>query len=312
MKIDFVSDVACPWCAVGLYSLEKALARLGDEVPVELHFEPFELNPAMPPEGEDATEYIARKYGAPPEQLAKTRAVLRERGAAVGFTFGERPRIWNTFDAHRLLHWAGLEGVDKQRALKHALLGGVPHPRPRTRARTTCCCAWPARSASTSSGRAPILASRRVRRRRARARALLAGARHPFGAGDGHRRPAPDLGRPAARGLRAGAAAPEIRCRSSITIAGTEWMPRSCQKRSRSCTASAYSSNRGWRGPGRRPVRPRGQAQQDIARAGVLGIRVIRREKRVLELALLAHPRRPSAAGDGHRRCSRCASARRR
>jgi predicted DsbA family dithiol-disulfide isomerase len=123
MKIEFVSDLACPWCAVGLYSLEKALADIGDAIPVEMHFEPFELNPAMPPEGEDATEHLSRKYGAPPEQLARSRAAIRERGAAVGFTFGERPRVWNTLDAHRLLHWAGLADDGKQRALKHALLG---------------------------------------------------------------------------------------------------------------------------------------------------------------------------------------------
>jgi len=76
----------------------------------------------MPPEGEDATLHLSRKYGAPPEQLARSRAALRERGAAVGFTFGERPRVWNTFDAHRLLHWAGTVSGEKQRALKHALL----------------------------------------------------------------------------------------------------------------------------------------------------------------------------------------------
>ena len=122
MKIEFVSDVACPWCAVGLASLEQALARVGDAVPVELHFEPFELNPDMRPEGEDTTAYLSKKYGAPPAQLAQSRAALRERGAAVGFAFGERPRVWNTFDAHRLLHWAGLEDLAKQRALKHALL----------------------------------------------------------------------------------------------------------------------------------------------------------------------------------------------
>ena len=120
MKIDFVSDVACPWCAVGLNALEEALRRIGPEVQVDLHFQPFELNPQMPPEGEDAVEHLSRKYGASPEQLAATRATLRQRGAEVGFQFGERPRVWNTFDAHRLLHWAGLEG--KQRALKHALL----------------------------------------------------------------------------------------------------------------------------------------------------------------------------------------------
>jgi len=122
LRIEFVSDVACPWCAVGLLSLDRALERLGDEVPVELHFEPFELNPSMPPEGEDATEHLSRKYGAPPEQLARSRAVIRERGAEVGFAFGDRPRVWNTFDAHRLLHWAGLEPGEGQSKLKHALL----------------------------------------------------------------------------------------------------------------------------------------------------------------------------------------------
>jgi predicted DsbA family dithiol-disulfide isomerase len=122
MKIEFVSDVACPWCAVGLHSLEKAIAEVGNAIPVELHFEPFELNPSMPPEGEDAIRYLSKKYGAPPEQLAKSRAAIRERGAAVGFEFGERPWVWNTFDAHRLLHWAGLTDAGKQRALKHALL----------------------------------------------------------------------------------------------------------------------------------------------------------------------------------------------
>lgn len=120
MRIDFVSDVACPWCAVGLHSLERALARLGDTVPVELHFQPFELNPDMPPEGADALDYLARKYGATREQMAASRRRIVERGAEVGFRFGNRTRVWNTFDAHRLLHWAGLQG--RQRELKHALL----------------------------------------------------------------------------------------------------------------------------------------------------------------------------------------------
>ena len=120
MKIDFVSDVACPWCAVGLNSLEIALKRLGNAVPVELHFQPFELNPTMPPEGEDTVQHLSRKYGKSPAELAQGREGLRQRGAEVGFTFGDRPRIWNTFNAHRLLHWAGLQG--RQRELKHALL----------------------------------------------------------------------------------------------------------------------------------------------------------------------------------------------
>ncbi len=123
MKIDFVSDIACPWCAIGLHALERALERIGGDIDVELQFQPFELNPSMPPEGADTAEYIARKYGATPAQMAQTRQTLRERGAAVGFAFGERPRVWNTFDAHRLLHWAALAGPPgAQRALKHALL----------------------------------------------------------------------------------------------------------------------------------------------------------------------------------------------
>ena len=122
LKIDFVSDVACPWCAVGLSALDRAAERLAGEVELDLHFRPFELNPQMAPEGEDVDEHLTRKYGRTKEQFAAARAAIRERGAAVGFTFGERSRIWNTFDAHRLLHWAGLEGAAQQHALKLALL----------------------------------------------------------------------------------------------------------------------------------------------------------------------------------------------
>lgn len=120
MKIDFVSDVACPWCAVGLHSLETALDRLGDAVDVDLHFQPFELNPTLPPEGRETVAYLVEKYGSSPERVAQNREAIRQRGAEVGFRFGDRPWVWNTFDAHRMLHWAGLEG--RQRELKHALL----------------------------------------------------------------------------------------------------------------------------------------------------------------------------------------------
>ena len=120
MKIDFVSDIACPWCAVGLNGLEAALARIGDALPVELHFQPFELNPTLPPEGRETVAYLTEKYGSTPQRVAQMREAIRARGAEVGFSFGERPWVWNTFDAHRLLHWAGLEG--RQRELKHALL----------------------------------------------------------------------------------------------------------------------------------------------------------------------------------------------
>lgn len=120
LEIDFVSDVVCPWCAVGLASLERAVQQVAPDVSVRMRFQPFELNPQMAPEGEAIDEHLERKYGGPREKFAQARAALRERGAAVGFTFGERSRIWNTFDAHRLLHWAGLEG--KQHELKRALL----------------------------------------------------------------------------------------------------------------------------------------------------------------------------------------------
>jgi predicted DsbA family dithiol-disulfide isomerase len=123
MRIDFISDVACPWCAIGLASLEQALAALGPEAAgIELHFQPFELNPQMPPEGADAAQYLKAKYGMGDAQLAANRENIRARGAALGFTFGERAHVWNTFDAHRLLHWAGLQGPAPQRALKRALL----------------------------------------------------------------------------------------------------------------------------------------------------------------------------------------------
>ena len=123
LKIDFVSDVSCPWCAIGLASLEQALQRLGSEVRAQVHIQPFELNPAIAPGGEDITEHLTRKYGTTPEQQAASREAIRQRGAQVGFEFRKegRERIYNTFDAHRLLHWAGLEGAERQRALKKAL-----------------------------------------------------------------------------------------------------------------------------------------------------------------------------------------------
>ncbi|WP_423199289.1 MULTISPECIES: DsbA family oxidoreductase [unclassified Cupriavidus] len=120
IKIDVVSDVACPWCAVGLASLQRALERIGDEVSATIELHPFELNPQMGPEGEAIVEHIGRKYGRTPEQVAESQAMIRERGASVGFAFGQRTRIYNTFDAHRLLHWARLEG--RQMPLKMALL----------------------------------------------------------------------------------------------------------------------------------------------------------------------------------------------
>jgi predicted DsbA family dithiol-disulfide isomerase len=120
LKIDFISDVSCPWCIIGLRALDQALEHLGDEVQAQIHFQPFELNPKMVPEGQEIFEHIAEKYGSTREQYQANAENIRQRGAELGFVFtqGER-RIYNTFDAHRLLHWAELEG--KQQALKEAL-----------------------------------------------------------------------------------------------------------------------------------------------------------------------------------------------
>lgn len=122
LRIDFVSDIACPWCAIGLSSLQVALSRLGDAVAAEIVVHPFELNPQMGPEGEDIVGYISKKYGRTPAQIAETQTMIRARGAEVGFTFGPREWVYNTFDAHRLLEWAGQQAPAKQLALKEALL----------------------------------------------------------------------------------------------------------------------------------------------------------------------------------------------
>ncbi len=122
VRIDFVSDVSCPWCAIGLASLEQALANLGDRVVADIHLQPFELNPQMAAEGEDAVEHLQRKYASTAAQIQANQQMIRERGAALGFTFNmdQRRRVYNTFDAHRLLHWAATQGRDL--ALKHLLL----------------------------------------------------------------------------------------------------------------------------------------------------------------------------------------------
>lgn len=121
MKIDFVSDVSCPWCAIALGALEAALAKLGSQIDADLRFQPFELNPNMVKDGQDIVEHLSEKYGSTRADIERSQEAIRARGAEVGFTFDmhKRTRIYNTFDAHRLLYWAGTQG--KQRALEHAL-----------------------------------------------------------------------------------------------------------------------------------------------------------------------------------------------
>jgi predicted DsbA family dithiol-disulfide isomerase len=116
IKIDVVSDVACPWCVVGLYSLEQALVTLRDEVDARIDLQPFELNPSMGPEGEDLFEHLMRKYGSTAAELAQTREMINRRGREAGFLFRPegRGRVWNTFALHRLIQWAGTEGPSGQ------------------------------------------------------------------------------------------------------------------------------------------------------------------------------------------------------
>ena len=128
LKIDFVSDVSCPWCVIGLKALDQALANVKDDITAEIHFQPFELNPQMGPEGQEITEHITQKYGISQAQADANRENIRQRGAELGFRFakatdagGGRSRVYNTFDAHRLLHWAETVSLDKQKALKQAL-----------------------------------------------------------------------------------------------------------------------------------------------------------------------------------------------
>jgi predicted DsbA family dithiol-disulfide isomerase len=120
IRIDFVSDVSCPWCIIGLKGVEEALRRVGVEA--DIHFQPFELNPHLPAEGQKLIEHVAQKYGSTPHQFNERRAAIQARAAELGFVIALSPedgRVYNTFDAHRLLHWAGLEG--RQYELKLAL-----------------------------------------------------------------------------------------------------------------------------------------------------------------------------------------------
>lgn len=129
LTIDIWSDVMCPWCVIGYQNLTAALSELGGEVEAQIRWLPFELNPDMPPEGEESAAHIARKYGRTLEQAEAGRTMMSERARAVGFPFdytgeGAPPpsMLWNTFDAHKLLRWAlATEGAEAQTRLKLAL-----------------------------------------------------------------------------------------------------------------------------------------------------------------------------------------------
>ena len=119
IRIDIVSDVVCPWCIIGFSQLEQAMAETG--IRTDIHWHPFELNPDMPPEGQNMAEHLNGKYGTTPEQSAQARQNLTDLGAGLGFTFNftEDTRMVNTFLAHQLIEWASEQG--RQRDVKLAL-----------------------------------------------------------------------------------------------------------------------------------------------------------------------------------------------
>lgn len=112
IRLDIVSDVVCPWCVIGYKRLELAMQELAGEMQFEIDWQPFELNPDLPPEGENATEHLMRKYGISREQTEENRNRIAVIGRELGFEFqaGDERRIYNTFDAHRVLHWAREQG----------------------------------------------------------------------------------------------------------------------------------------------------------------------------------------------------------
>lgn len=119
IRVDIISDVVCPWCIVGFRQLQQASEATG--IAIETYWHPFELNPDMPPEGENLRDHIMRKYGSTPEQSQRARDQLVAVGTPLGinFQFGDDSTIVNTFGAHQLLHWA--QEFGKSQALKLAL-----------------------------------------------------------------------------------------------------------------------------------------------------------------------------------------------
>ncbi len=119
LRIDIVSDVMCPWCIIGYGQLAKALEATGTAH--EIHWHPFELNPQMPPEGQNLREHVAEKYGTTPEQSAASRVQMTKLGDEIGFSFrfSDASRMHNTFNTHQLLHWANGQG--RMHDLKMAL-----------------------------------------------------------------------------------------------------------------------------------------------------------------------------------------------
>ncbi len=127
--VDIWSDVMCPWCLVGYRSFKLGVEEAGDDVDVTIRWMPFELNPDMAPEGREQAKHLAAVYNRSEEEIEQMRAQLAAAAERVGFSMawqgeGEEPpaKMWNTFDAHKLLRWALAEyGPSEQTALKEVM-----------------------------------------------------------------------------------------------------------------------------------------------------------------------------------------------
>ncbi|MBC3765812.1 DsbA family oxidoreductase [Neptunicella marina] len=122
LRIDIIGDINCPWCALGLTSLNKAIEQIADDIELDIHSQPFELNAALPAEGVGLKQYLQQQYGMSDAQFESSHQMLAERGRALGFNFAKRERLWNTFNCHRLIFWAGEQyGQGQQLALLREL-----------------------------------------------------------------------------------------------------------------------------------------------------------------------------------------------
>ena len=119
IRLDIFSDPVCPWCYIGKANLDRALEAHADH-PFRIEWHPFQLNPDMPAEGVDKHDYLAAKFGE--DRLVQMHLRLKEASRAAGAEIDpDTPRrMPNTLDAHRLIHWAGLEG--RQTAVVSAIM----------------------------------------------------------------------------------------------------------------------------------------------------------------------------------------------
>jgi predicted DsbA family dithiol-disulfide isomerase len=110
IKLDIISDPICPWCYIAKANLDSALAEVPDH-PFVIEWHPFQLNPGMPREGMDRREYLEAKFGGK-DGAVKAYAPIVDHAKQAGLTinFDAMQRTPNTLDAHRLIHWAGIEG----------------------------------------------------------------------------------------------------------------------------------------------------------------------------------------------------------